>query len=638
MQKKSLQTFFYSVGGVIAMALILVAANFILAGMRQRVDLTQEKAYTLSAGTRAILAKLETPVKIRFYYSQSAASSPQITGLKTYAKQVEDLLTEYQQAAKGKIILEKYDPKPDSDAEDSARLDGVTGAQLPGGEPFYLGIAVSQLDAKEAIPFCPPNREKLLEYDITRAISRVVNPEKPVIGVMSALPVFGGVSNPMMMQMGQRPQPAWAVIGELRKDFTVKNVPLTTDRIDDDIKVLLVIHPKDITDAAQFAIDQFILRGGKLIAFLDANSLVDNRNQQNPMMGQMGGGGSTLDKLLKAWGLTFENTKVVADLNFKMVLGDNEDANAHRPTWLSLTPEGLNPDDIITSQIDNIWYFSGGAFSGTPADGLKETVLFKSSKDSGFVEGFLANLSPESAMKDFKPTGKEQTLALRLTGKFKTAFPNGKPGETPAEEAGSTNAPAKPADTSLKESKTETTVILVGDADMINDGFCIQQVQTLFGPRPQLLNANLNFAQSAVEQLTGDNNLIAVRSRATLNRPFEVVRKKKAEASQKFQGVVDELQQKAEAAQQRINELQAQKSDKDQRFIMSQEQQAEIAKLQKESVETDKKLRAVKKDLAQEVDSLKTRLALWNIFAVPAVVIIGGIFLAVYKRKLTAAK
>ena len=353
----------------------------------------------------------------------------------------------------------------------------------------------------------------------------------------------------------------------------------------------------------------------------------------------MGGGGSTMDKLLKAWGVTFESTKVVADRNFQMVLGDATAANAQRPTWLSLTPEGLDKDDIVTSQIDNVWYFAGGAFSGTPADGLKQTVLLHSTKDSAFVESFLANLSPESAMKDFKPSGKEQTLALRLTGKFKTAFPNGNPGKPAAEsEAGTTNSPAKPADDSLKESKMDSAVILVGDADMIHDNFTIQDQQTIFGNMRRQLNANLNFAQNAVEQLAGDNNLIAVRSRATLNRPFEVVRKKEAEASQKFQGVVDELQKTAQAAQQRINELQAQKSDKNQRFIISPEQQAEIAKLEKESVETDKKLRAVKKDLAREVDSLKTRLTWWNIFAMPGVVTAAGLFLAVYKRKLTAAK
>jgi len=635
MQKKSLETFLYSIGGVIAMALILVAVNVITSGARQRVDLTKEKAYTLSDGTRAVLAKLDTPVKIRFYCSQGASASPQTVFLKTYARKVEDLLAEYKQAGKGKIILEKYDPQPDSDAEDSAKLDGVQGAQMPSGEPFYLGIAVNLLDSKEAIPFCQPTRERLLEYDLTRAITRVITPEKPVVGIMSPLPVFGAPSNPMMMQMGQRGQQAWAMITELQKDFILKNVAMNVEKIDDNIKVLVVIHPKDITEGAQFAIDQFLLRGGKLLAFLDAHSLTDNRNQQNPMMAQMGGGGSTLDKLIKAWGLNFESSKTIADRGFRLKLDERE----FPATYLSITPEGLNPDDVITSQIDNIWYFAGGAFSGTPADGLKQTVLLKSTKDSGLVEGFLANLSPESAMKDFKPSGKEQTLALRLTGKFKTAFPNGSPGKAPTEtEAGSTNAPAKPADNSLKESKAETSVILVGDADMIQDNFTIQDTPTPFGNMRRSLNANLNFAQNAVEQLAGDDNLITVRSRATLNRPFEVVRKKEAEASEKFQGVVEELQKKAQEAQQRIGELQAQKSDKNQRFIISPEQQAELVKLEKESAETDKKLRAVKKDLAREVDSLKTRLSWWNIFAMPATVTVGGIFLAVYKRKLTAAK
>lgn len=636
MQKKTLETFLYSIGGVIAMALILVAVNVILSGARQRVDLTEEKAYTLSEGTRAILAKLDTPVKIRFYCSQSAPANPQTVFLKTYARKIEDLLAEYKQAAKGKLIIEKFDPQPDSDAEDSARLDGITGAQMPSGEMFYLGIAVNLLDAKEAIPFCQPTRERMLEYDLTRAITRVVKPEKPVVGVMSSLPVFGGGGNPMMMQMGQRPQPAWAIIGELQKDFTVKNVPMTSDKIDESIQVLVVIHPKDITDKAQFAIDQFLLRGGKLMAFFDANSLVDSQNQRNPMMGQMGGGGSSFDKLLKAWGVAFESSKVVADLNYKMVLGETANNNAHRPTWLSIDANGLNTDDAVTSQIDNIWYFAGGAFSGSPADGLKQTVLVRSSTESSLVDGFLANLAPESAMKDFKPGGKEQVLALRLTGKFKTAFPDGDPGS--AASSTDTNTPAKPSDLALKESKVDSAVILVGDADMIYDNFTIQDQQTIFGMMRRQLNANINFAQNAIEQLAGDNNLIAVRSRATLNRPFEVVRKKEAEASQKFQGVVNELQEKAQEAQRRINEMQAQKSDKNQRFIISPEQQAEIAKLEKESVETDKKLRAVKKDLAREVDSLKTSLTWWNIFAMPAVVTVGGILLAIYKRKLTAAK
>ena len=634
MQKKSLETFLYSVGGVAAMVVILIAANVILARVHQRADLTQEKAYTLSAGTRAILAKLDTPVKIRFYSSQTASTTPETVFMKSYARKVEDLLAEYKQAGKGKIILEKYDPQPDSDAEDSARLDGVEGAQLSSGDRFFLGIAVSMIDAKEAIPFCQPTRERLLEYDLTRAISRVVSPEKPVIGVLSALPVFGMQSNPMMMQMGQRGQPTWAFITELRKDFTVKNVAMDSDKIDDEIKVLVVIHPKEISDKAQFAIDQFVLRGGKLVAFLDANSLVDNsRANQNPMFGQMGGGGSSLDKLLKAWGIQFENTKVLADMSYRMEVG-GDGPGAQRPTWLSLTSDAIDTNDVVTSQIDNIWYFSGGTFSGTPTDGLKQTVLLKSSPDSALVDGMMAGLSPESAMKDFKPSGKEFALALRLNGKFKTAFPNGKPED---KKDGDAKPEEKKTDGALKESSAETTVVLVGDADMIHDNFCVQEMQTPFGPLRRQLNANLNFAQNAVEQMAGDNNLIAVRSRATLNRPFTVVKKMEAQAEAKFRGKVQELEGSLQETQTRLNELQ-QNKDKSQRFIMSPEQQAELEKFRKQQARTSSDLKKLQKDLRREVVQLEARVKGWNIFAMPLAVTACGLVLAVYKRKLTAAK
>ena len=636
MQRKSLETFLYSVGGVVAMALILVAVNVLVGAARQRVDLTKEKAYTLSDGTRAILAKLDTPVTLRFFCSKGASASPETVFLKSYAAKVEDLLAEYKQAGHGKIIIEKIDPKPDSDDEDRARLNGVGAVPLQSGEKFYLGLSVSVPGSEQAIPFFAPNRERQMEYDISRAITRVVTPEKPVVGVMSSLPVFGMQSNPMMMQMGQRGSPAWALITELQSDFTVRRVEMTADKIPDDIKVLVVIHPKDISDAAQYAIDQFILRGGKLVAFLDANSLVDSRNQQNPMMAQMGGGGSSLDKLLKAWGIQFENTKVVADVNFQLEVGGGNGQSSQRPTWLSITAQGIHTNDIVTGEIDNIWYFAGGEFTGTPADGLKETVLLKSTTESALVDGFMANMSPDSVLKDFKASGKEMALAIRLTGKFKTAFPNGKPAEK--KDEGEPKAEEKKADDSLKESKVDTSVILVGDADMINDSFTVQETQTPFGPIRRQLNANLNLAQNAVEQMSGDNNLIAVRSRSVMNRPFEVVKQKEAEASRRFQGEIANLEKKTQEAQQRINELQAQKSDKSQRFILSPEQQAELAKMEKESAESSTKLRQVKKDLAREVDALKTKLTWWNILAMPVAVSLTGIVLALYKRKLTAAK
>src|SRR5215469_7715797 len=260
MQKKSLETILYSTAGVIIMAAILVGFNLITGALPKRVDLTREKAYTLSDGTKAILKKLDTKVTIRFYCTQGENPSDYSVYLNAYAKKVEDLLTEYRQAAHGKLVIEKFDPEPDSDAEQSAQLDGLDAQTLPDGQRVFLGLAVSQLDAKEAIPFLSPDRERQLEYDISRAISRVVTPGKPTIGIMSALPVFGQEPNPMMAQMGQQPQgqDPWALVTELQHDFNVSRVLMDATEIDKDIKVLVVIHPRDITDAAQYAIDQFV--------------------------------------------------------------------------------------------------------------------------------------------------------------------------------------------------------------------------------------------------------------------------------------------------------------------------------------------------------------------------------------------
>src|ERR1041384_3227511 len=278
-----------------------------------------------------------------------------------------------------------------------------------------------------AIPFLDPNRERLLEYDLSRAITRVGITEKPVVGIMTPLPVFGMPANPMMQRMGQGGgQEPWAVVTELKRDFTVKRIEMDVDKIDDDVKVLFVIHPREISDKAQFAIDQFVLRGGKLMAFLDPLPAIDTR-EQNEMMGNIPNAGSSLDKLLKAWGLGFDTSKVVADMNFKMQIGGRNGQPQEAPAVLALNPEGINSDDIVTSQIDNLWLPYAGTFTGTPVEGLKETVLLKSTKDSQLVDGFMANLSGENVMKEFKPSGTQYALAVKLTGKFKTAFPDGMP-------------------------------------------------------------------------------------------------------------------------------------------------------------------------------------------------------------------
>jgi ABC-type uncharacterized transport system involved in gliding motility auxiliary subunit len=630
--KKNFQTYLFSVAGVIAVVLIVIAFNVITSTMKVRVDLTREKAYTLSAGTRAILQRLDTPVKIRFYYSSSAELTQDTLFLKTYAQRVQDLLAEYKQAGRGKIIIENYNPKPDSDAEDSARLDGVEGQMLPSGEKFYLGLAVSMLDSKEAIPFLPPNRERLLEYDISRAISRVMTTDKSVIGIMSPLPVLGTPNAEMMRQMGQQTQPAWTIVDELKGDFTVKPVEMTADKIPDDIKVLVVIQPRSITDTAQYAIDQFIMRGGKLVAFLDGTSLMDKRND-NPMMSQLPGGGSSLDKLLTAWGLHFDSSKVVADLNYKMRLMGRDGQPADQPAFLAVTDNGINKDDIATSQIADVWLPLCGAFTGTPVTGLKETVLLKSTKDSQLVEGMLASFGGQNIMSEFKPSGTEYALAIRLSGKFKTAFPDGKPKDAKTE-----SKPGEKTEDSLKECKEDNNVVLFGDSDFIYDQFALEK-QNVFGMnlvRP--LNGNLNLAQNVIEQMAGDNDLIGVRSRAVQSHPLTRIREMEAKAEEANQGKIKEFEDSKRETQEKISELQRNKDQGQQRFILSPEQQAELDKLQKKAADINFQLRQETKKMKREKEGLENWLKWSNILVMPALVTISGVGLAIFKKKRTSAK
>ena len=642
MKKNGLETWLYSSLGVVAMFVIIVVFNAIASHAKTRVDLTAERAYTLSSGTRAILKKLDTPVQIRFYCTRNDNHMP--VALKTYAQRVEDLLGEYRQASHGMLDIQKLDPVPDSDAEDSAKLDGVEGepTQLE-GEPIYLGLSVSMLDQKEALPFLSPDRERLLEYDISRAITRVASSDKPVVGIMSPLPVAGQQSNPMMMRQQQRPQPAWVLYSELKQDYTVKQVEMTADKIPDDVKVLVLIHPKAITDAAQFAIDQFVLRGGKLIAFLDPLAVLDPTAANNPM-GMATGGGSSMDKLLKAWGLSFESTKVTADLDF---MGRTQ--RGRQPAVLALTEKGINRDDVITASADNLYLVFAGAFTGTPAAGLKETVLLHTSKNSELVDPMSAQFGGEKIVQDFAASDKEYALALRLTGKFKSAFPDGKPGAAPTPTPAPSPAkpedkkPETPADSSLKESKTNGVVVLIGDSDFIQDGIAVREMQNPFGGGGQRMimpaNGNLAFAQGAIEQLSGDSNLITVRSRASRERQFTVVKTMQARAESAYRSKIKDLESSLTDAQTKLNELQRSKADKGgQRFILSPEQQQEIANFRKKESDMKVQLKNERKKLRTDIDSLENRIKWMNIALMPVLVTAAGVGLAVVRHRRRAAR
>lgn len=629
MKSSKLQTFLYSAAGVVLVFIALVGLNVIFSPARARLDMTQDKLHTLSDGTRQILRRLDGPLELRLYVSQGKDRMP--PALKTYVQSVDDLLAEFRAESGNKIEIKKIDPEPDTEAEDSARLDGVQGQPLPNGEEFYLGLAVENAPDKVVLPFLSPQREKLLEYDLARAVSQVLTTNKPVVGVMSPLPVMGGGMNPMMMQMGrQQGSEPWIFVSELKRDFEVRTVPMEVEKVDEAIKVLLVIHPRDITDKAQFALDQFVLRGGKLVAFVDPLCISDTQRQQQPNpMGMNFGTSSSLPKLFKAWGYDF-GSQVVADTQFMKELGGRDGRPQPVPGFVFLNAAGIDAGSVVTAQVDDIWMPFPGALQGSAATGLKAEPLLFSTKDSQLVDGITAQLNPEKVLQDFKASSVIYNLGLRVSGKFKTAFPEGNP-------AGhsDTNAPAA-TETALKESAAENMVYLFGDADMLANSFTVQINQMMRVAMP--LNGNLSLLQNIVEQTAGDASLIGARSRASVRRPFTVVQQMEATARNAYQSKISELDKKLQDLQGELSKMQVKKEGDMNRIILSPEQQQALKNFTSQQAETRKELRTTRRNLRQDVDSLENRLKWVNIAAMPILVSLVGIALAVVRRRRMAAR
>ncbi|MBT5477908.1 MAG: hypothetical protein HOK45_02445 [Verrucomicrobia bacterium] len=645
MNKKQTDLFLYSSLGVVIMLVMVVLVNVIAGHLKTRIDLTSEKLYTLSEGTKQILGELDTDVEIRFYATRDEKVMP--PNFKNYISHIEDILDEYSQYSGGHLKITKYNPEPDSDAADLATSDGVTGQALSFDDRIYLGLAISMLDKTVSLPFLDPNREKLLEYDLTRAITQVTVDDKPIVGVMSALPVFGQQPNPMMAQMGQAPpqQPAWFLIDQLQQDFEVREVPLTAESIAADLDLLVVIHPKDITGSTQYAIDQYLLAGGKLIAFLDAMAIVDQTPSPNGnnMLGPPPST-SNLPELLSAWGIEFEGSKIAADRLFAREISFQRGAPPQvQPGILFLDPKGINADDVITSQIDQLLIPFAGVFKGEPAEGLEQTVLLHTSEESQLVDAFMARLSGENIMKEFKSDEKKYSLAIRLNGKFKTAFPDGKPGsgvEPEEDDLDNDDKETEPEAPSLKESEEGASVVLFADADFIYDNFSVQQQNFLGSRMVQLLNGNLPMAQNVVEQMAGDSRLISVRSRATMNRPFTKIRDMEVEAAKAYQARINELEEKKREAEQKINDIQRTRQDagQGQRFVLTPEQKSELENLRENNKKVSEDLKDMRRNLRKDIDSLQNTLKWVNIAGMPFLITMGGIFIALVKRKRTAAR
>ena len=620
--------------GAAGLALLLViigATAVILKNLRFRADLTAEKLYTLSDGSKKLIGQLEEDVTLKFYYS--ASSSELIQPLKAYADQVQDYLKEYELAGRGRVTLESYDPQPDSDAEEWAQRYGIVPQNVdPRGQPIYFGLAAVCGDRQEVIEGFSPRSEATLEYDITRLITRVAWPERPVVGVMSALDVLGGEPNPMMMQMGQRPPQGWIVFRELKKDYTVREIKTDVDKIDDDVKTLIVVHPKNLEEKALYAIDQFVLRGGRLIACVDPFSIIDLlTNGRNQQMMMMGGGGpnqpgpSTLGKLFDKWGVSFDTSKVVADLSLSTQLGVGNNRAEMNPSYLSLTSKNMAKGDLLVSQLTSVMLPFSGALSGKNTDTLKFTPIIVSSQDNAcMIDQMSAQFGISAMQSQLNPDGVERVLAARLEGTFETAFPDGFSSGT-NDTANATNKVA-----SLKSGKS--TVLVFADSDFLADNVCVVEQQTFFGNILRLLNDNLTLFANVVEQFAGRAELIGVRARGQFNRPFVKVDALEAVALKKWQAEEAKYQQKLNETRARLQAINKSKSANE-RFIVTREQEQEVQKLSKVIAETDRQLKEVRKNLRADIVRLGTKLKVINIGVVPALVILFGIFHGICRRK-----
>ena len=617
---KKNESLVYSAIGIVALFFVLVAANYLLAQNPERVDLTQGKVYTLSEGTGKLLKNLDGPVKLRFYATQGEAVP---VPLRSFAQRVQDMLAEFARASNGKLEIIKRDPKPDSEVEDEAQLDGIEPQQLSSGEQFYLGLVVSRLDRRQAIPTLSPQRERLLEYDLARAIARVTVTDRPVLGLLSALPVLGTKFNPFTRQ-GSEP---WVLANELKRDYDVKQVDFTAESIDPSIKVLLVIHPRDLPEQTEYALDQFVLRGGKLIVFVDPYAYFDQ--QPSPIPG-IGGGGtsSSLPRLFKAWGVGMNPGKVIADVVYASGSGQR-----YTPTVLTLNRTAMNRDDVVTSQAETLLYAFGGAFDVKPAEGLKMTELVKSSPNSMLVDNVVATVSGDAATKGFQPDNKSRPLAFRLTGKFRTAFPDGKPKE---ETKKPKPAPADSAP-SLKESAGENSVIVVGDVDMLNDGAAVD-IQEVFGRRVVVpSNGNLALALGMVEQFAAGDALISLQTRAAAFRPLTVVREMEAQASAQYFGRLKALEDEVQKTVEKLQTLQKSRgAEAKSSQILTPEQQQEIANLKRKELETKRELKELRKNLRQDAESLVFWTKLANIALMPLLVVLAGLLVFFFKRRRQA--
>jgi ABC-type uncharacterized transport system involved in gliding motility auxiliary subunit len=614
--------------GLVTVAALLVlgisVSNALLQGFR--LDLTQNKLYTLSEGTEKILENIEEPVNLYFFYSDRATAN--IPQLRTYAGRIRETLQEFVQHSNGKLRLTIIDPLPFSEDEDRANEFGLQGVALQStSDPIYIGIAgTNSIGDEEIIAFLDPGKENFLEYDLAKLVYTLSNPERPVIGLITDLPMFSGFDS----QTQQSRQP-WLIVPEVQQLFAVRTLSTTETQIDADIDVLMVVHPKELGSATLYAIDQFVLGGGRALFAVDPFSEVDipPPNPQNPQAALMASRSSSLNNLTDAWGVSVNTENVVGDDLFALEVS----AAGLRPTrhigLIGIDDTAMDEDDVIMSGVRILNFGYTGYIEVADDASATVTPLVQSSDIAAPLPvNILPFMQDPATLRDgFSPTGERYTLAARIQGKVSSAFPEGPP----------VDVPTGPDAEHLTEAVDSINVILIADTDIFTDRLWAQ-VQNVFGQRLTTAFANNgNFIVNALDNLTGSGDLISIRGRGTFNRPFTRVQNLRREAEGQYRITEQRLQQELQATEAKLAELQVSRDDSN-ALILTSEQEDALERFQQERINIRKELRKVRRNLDQSIESLGTWLKIINIGLMPLIITVISLALVFlgYRRKSKA--
>lgn len=622
--------------GILAAAVLAVGVNMLVDRLapRARVDLTQQRLYTLSAGTVSVLQGLQDPVTLRLFYSRRLGSAVPAYG--AYAERVRAMLEEYVAVSNGRVRLEVFDPEPFSETEDRALAYGLQGVPVDqSGEQIYFGLAgVNLLDDERTVPFFQPERERFLEFDLTRLVYELSNPRRPIVGVMSSLPVNGDPRMMMMMRGGPAGQP-YAFMQTLRQFFTVQDVALDAQRINGDVQVLMVIHPQGLPDTTLYAIDQFVMRGGKLIVFTDPHS--------EGQASRPGPGGqpprqtsSNLDRLLNLWGISAPHDGVVLDLRGAWRVRANPTDRVQAVdyvAWFNLQGDSISQAEVATAQLNQVTVASAGWLQRRDGSSVEFTPLLTSSDRSmtANVERVQNNPDPARILAEFRPDGLRRTIAARIRGEIPSAFPEGPPPPPEGTE--------RPADFPAHRARSEgaANFVVFNDADVLEDRFWVR-VQDFFGQQVATpFSDNGALVANLVDTFAGGDALISLRSRGESLRPFTVVDDIRRDADARFRQTERELTERLQATERRLRELRQGGERGQASAVITAEQRAEIDAARAQILQTRQQLRAVQLDLRRDIERTETWLRVINIAAVPLLLTLFAIGLGVARRRRRAA-